>query len=206
MMERAKTSSTAHPTWLTVQDLVEPDPSTIDERSVFYGLCGPNCSGKSTLMCAINNEQVEGFPKNTEVKTVFVEHDLDSSDTVKAVVRWTFDKLAETGAGVSVEDFKTKLGEFGFLETRFDAPFTSLSGGWKMKLALARAVFENPNIILLDEHTNHGQTECQVARAILDQLTLFSNGLVHSGFDHRWWENQRLLSIRSGKMTRKQIR
>ena len=155
MMERAKTSSTAHPTWLTVQDLVEPDPSTIEERSVFYGLCGPNCSGKSTLMCAINNEQVEGFPKNTEVKTVFVEHDLDSSDTVKAVVRWTFAKLAETGAGVSVEDFKTKLGEFGFLETMFDAPFTSLSGGWKMKLALARAVFENPDILLLDEPTNH---------------------------------------------------
>jgi len=125
------------------------------KRGQRYGLCGPNGSGKSTLMRAINNEQVEGFPKKTEVKTVFVEHDLDSADTEKTVVGWTFDKLAETGAGVSVEDLKTKLGEFGFLETMFDAPITSLSGGWKMKLALARAVFENPDILLLDEPTNH---------------------------------------------------
>jgi len=117
MMKRAKTSSTAYPTWSTVQDLVEPDPSTIEERAVCYGLCRPNGSGKSTLMRAINNEQVEGFPKKTEVKTVFVEHDLDSSDTEKAVVGWTFDKLAETRAGVSFEDPKTKLDEFGFLET-----------------------------------------------------------------------------------------
>lgn len=125
------------------------------KRGQRYGLCGPNGSGKSTLMRAINNEQVEGFPKKTEVKTVFVEHDLDSADTEKTVVGWTFDKLAETGAGVSVEDLKTKLGEFGFKETMFDAPITSLSGGWKMKLALARAVFENPDILLLDEPTNH---------------------------------------------------
>jgi len=125
------------------------------KRGQRYGLCGPNGSGKSTLMRAINNEQVEGFPKKTEVKTVFVEHDLDSADTEKTVVGWTFDKLAETGAGVSVEDIKTKLGEFHFLETMFDAPITSLSGGWKMKLALARAVFENPDILLLDEPTNH---------------------------------------------------
>lgn len=125
------------------------------KRGQRYGLCGPNGSGKSTLMRAINNEQVEGFPKKTEVKTVFVEHDLDSADTEKTVVGWTFDKLAETGAGVSVEDLKTKLGEFGFGETMFDAPITSLSGGWKMKLALARAVFENPDILLLDEPTNH---------------------------------------------------
>ena len=51
------------------------------KRGQRYGLLGPNGSGKSTLMRAINNEQVEGFPKKTEVKTVFVEHDLDSADT-----------------------------------------------------------------------------------------------------------------------------
>ena len=37
-----------------------------------YGLLRLNGSGKSTLMRAINNEQVEGFPKKSEVKTVFV--------------------------------------------------------------------------------------------------------------------------------------
>ncbi|KAI5785047.1 armadillo-type protein [Peziza echinospora] len=125
------------------------------KRGQRYGLCGPNGSGKSTLMRAINNEQVEGFPKKSEVKTVFVEHDLDSADTEKTVLQWTLDKLLEAGVDVDTEDIKKQLLEFGFVESFFDAPITSLSGGWKMKLALARAVFEKPDILLLDEPTNH---------------------------------------------------
>lgn len=125
------------------------------KRGQRYGLCGPNGSGKSTLMRAINNEQVEGFPKKSEVKTVFVEHDLDSADTEKSVIGWTCDKLRETGATISQDDIQEKLLEFGFVASMFEAPITSLSGGWKMKLALARAVFENPDILLLDEPTNH---------------------------------------------------
>ena len=119
-----------------------------------YRLCGLNDSGKSTLMRATNYEQVEGFPKKTDVM-IFVERDPDSADTEKAVVGWTFDKLAETGPGVSVEDLKTNLGEFRFLETMFDAPVTSPSDGCKMKLPLIGAVFDYPDILLLDEPTSH---------------------------------------------------
>lgn len=125
------------------------------KRGQRYGLLGPNGSGKSTLMRAINNEQVEGFPKQSEVKTVFVEHDLDAADTELTVVGWTEMKLRSVGIETSVDDIKAKLLEFGFLESQMDGPITSLSGGWKMKLALARAVFEAPDILLLDEPTNH---------------------------------------------------
>ncbi|KAF8457590.1 armadillo-type protein [Kalaharituber pfeilii] len=125
------------------------------KRSQRYGLCGPNGSGKSTLMRAINNEQVEGFPKKDEVRTVFVEHDLDAADTEKTVIQWTMDKLADAGVVITRKEIEAKLLEFGFVEAFFEAPITSLSGGWKMKLALARAVFESPDILLLDEPTNH---------------------------------------------------
>jgi len=125
------------------------------KRGQRYGLLGPNGSGKSTLMRAINNEQVEGFPKQSEVKTVFVEHDLDAADTELTVVGWTEMKLRSVGIETSAEDIKAQLLEFGFLESQMDGPITSLSGGWKMKLALARAVFEAPDILLLDEPTNH---------------------------------------------------
>lgn len=125
------------------------------KRGQRYGLCGPNGSGKSTLMRAINNEQVEGFPKKDEVKTVFVEHDLDAADTEKTVIEWTMDKLAEAGVVTTKEEIQSKLLEFGFQQSWFNDAITSLSGGWKMKLALARAVFENPDILLLDEPTNH---------------------------------------------------
>jgi len=125
------------------------------KRGQRYGLLGPNGSGKSTLMRAINNEQVEGFPKKSEVKTVFVEHDLDSADTEQTVIGWTEKKLRDVGVTTSRADIEAKLLEFGFLQEQFEGPITSLSGGWKMKLALARAVFEEPDILLLDEPTNH---------------------------------------------------
>ena len=125
------------------------------KRGQRYGLLGPNGSGKTTLMRAINNEQVEGFPKQSEVKTVFVEHDLDAADTELSVIGWTMMKLKQVSIETSKEDIEAKLLEFGFAQEQFDAPITSLSGGWKMKLALARAVFEEPDILLLDEPTNH---------------------------------------------------
>src|SRR5205085_8015412 len=70
------------------------------KRGQRYGLCGPNGSGKSTLMRAINNEQVEGFPRKDEVKTVFVEHDLDAADTEQTVIGWTQKKLSDVGVRI----------------------------------------------------------------------------------------------------------
>ncbi|CEJ90435.1 Putative Elongation factor 3 [[Torrubiella] hemipterigena] len=125
------------------------------KRGQRYGLCGPNGSGKSTLMRAINNEQVEGFPKQSEVKTVFVEHDLDSADTEMTTIDWTMKKLAEAGVTNTQADVEKQLNEFGFTEMMIKGEITALSGGWKMKLALCRAVFEAPDILLLDEPTNH---------------------------------------------------
>ena len=125
------------------------------KRGQRYGLLGPNGSGKTTLMRAINNEQVEGFPKQSEVKTVYVEHDLDSADTEQTVIGWTMKKLADVGIAKSQSEVEAKLVEFGFALEQLAQPITSLSGGWKMKLALARAVFEEPDILLLDEPTNH---------------------------------------------------
>jgi elongation factor 3 len=125
------------------------------KRGQRYGLLGPNGSGKTTLMRAINNEQVEGFPKQNEVKTVYVEHDLDSADTEQTVLGWTMKKLESVGINKPEDEVKATLNEFGFTNDMYNGPITSLSGGWKMKLALARAVFEEPDILLLDEPTNH---------------------------------------------------
>ncbi|KAF9773875.1 translation elongation factor EF-3 [Fusarium sp. DS 682] len=125
------------------------------KRGQRYGLCGPNGSGKSTLMRAINNEQVEGFPKQSEVKTVFVEHDLDSADTEMTTIDWTMKKLEEAGVTTTQADVEKQLTEFGFTEQMIKGEISALSGGWKMKLALCRAVFEAPDILLLDEPTNH---------------------------------------------------
>ncbi|KAK4544598.1 translational elongation factor EF-1 alpha [Oleoguttula mirabilis] len=125
------------------------------KRGQRYGLLGPNGSGKTTLMRAINNEQVEGFPKQSEVKTAYIEHDLDAADTEMTVVEWTTMKLKQSGLELSEEEIRSTLTSFGFVDEQLNGPITALSGGWKMKLALARAVFVKPDILLLDEPTNH---------------------------------------------------
>merc|ERR1712070_1071975 len=50
------------------------------KRNKFYGLLGPNLCGKTTLMRAIANEQLEGFPKRDELKSIFVEHEIEEEE------------------------------------------------------------------------------------------------------------------------------
>jgi elongation factor 3 len=47
------------------------------KQNRFYGLLGPNQCGKTTLMRAIVTEKLEGFPKQDELKSVFVEHEIE---------------------------------------------------------------------------------------------------------------------------------
>lgn len=125
------------------------------KRNRRYGLCGPNGAGKSTLMRAIANGQVDGFPTQEECKTVYVEHDIDGTHADTTVVEFV---LQDGEVGLTPEVVEGKLREFNFSEEMITMPIQSLSGGWKMKLALARAVLKNADILLLDEPTNHLDT------------------------------------------------
>ncbi|KAI8081491.1 armadillo-type protein [Halteromyces radiatus] len=124
------------------------------KRGRRYGLCGANGCGKSTLMRAIANEQVDGFPPKSELKTVYVEHDIDGSEADTPLIDFI---ISSQGVETKDRDQVHKiLREYGFTEEMVTSmPIGALSGGWKMKLALARAMLMNADILLLDEPTNH---------------------------------------------------
>lgn len=60
------------------------------------------------------------------------------------------------------------LKSLGFSQDQFESPASNLSGGWQMRLALASLIFENPDIVLIDEPTNYLD---------LDSIRYFSNWL-----------------------------
>ena len=125
-------------------------------RGSRYGLCGPNGSGKSTLMRAIANGQVDGFPPADELKTVYVEHDIDESEAdIKTLDFIVTDPKCTTDVGKTPAEAEAMLRSVGFNDELCNKPVGGLSGGWKMKLALSRAMLQSADILLLDEPTNH---------------------------------------------------
>ncbi|THG98044.1 hypothetical protein EW026_g4070 [Hermanssonia centrifuga] len=122
------------------------------KRGHRYGLCGRNGTGKSTLMRAITNGQVEGFPSPDDVRTFYVEHDIDGSEEETSILDFI---LSDTRIQAGKEEVIETLASVGFSDERQAQSIGSLSGGWKMKLALARAMLFKADILLLDEPTNH---------------------------------------------------
>lgn len=118
-----------------------------------YGLCGRNGAGKSTLMRAIANGQLDGFPDKDTLRTCFVEHKLQGEEGDLNLV--SFIALDEELQNTSREEIAAALESVGFDEERRAQTVGSLSGGWKMKLELARAMLQKADILLLDEPTNH---------------------------------------------------
>lgn len=66
------------------------------------------------------------------------------------------DRLAICGSGASIEAEmeKTLLG-LGFKRSDFNRPTSEFSGGWRMRIELAKLLLARPDVLLLDEPTNH---------------------------------------------------
>ncbi|KAI5809911.1 mRNA-nucleus export ATPase [Peziza echinospora] len=123
-----------------------------------YGLCGANGAGKSTLMRSIAGGKLEGFPSKEELRTCFVEHKMQGEEGDMNIVDYISKSLINEGyvtEGKDLDKVKDVLEQVGFEKERFHQFVGALSGGWKMKLALAEAMLMKADVLLLDEPTNH---------------------------------------------------
>jgi len=150
------------------------------KQNRFYGLLGPNNCGKTTLMRAIANEQVEGFPKKDELRTIFVEHEIQEMEVGEDDKGFPILNIDLCGIGwvvhccnvqyqmepkVTPEQVETVMEEIGFGYAQKDIGkdraadmgmgITTYSGGWKVKMQLCAATLMNADILMLDEPTGH---------------------------------------------------
>ncbi len=135
------------------------------ENGERIGLIGPNGAGKSTLLKILAGttpydegtlsiqrglkisylEQVPTFKPNATVESAVT--DAAMLAPTETAHDWEF--VARTQEIMS----KLSLGDqFGVSP---QTPIENLSGGWKKRVALARALFKDPDLLLLDEPTNH---------------------------------------------------
>ena len=121
------------------------------------GLIGPNGAGKSTLLQILAGRVTPdsgdvAVRKRTRLSYVAQYSEFGSGEKVKSIVEHSMERAAVPDADRQSLAAET-LGRAGF--TDLEVHSTSLSGGWRKRLAIVEGLVQAPDILLLDEPTNH---------------------------------------------------
>src|SRR5210317_1989298 len=130
------------------------------------GLLGVNGAGKSTLVKALSSgstllrgERV--LSKDTKIG-YFAQHQLELLRPEESPI----DHLRDVAPDDREQDHRNYLGRFGFSGDRIFEPVAPFSGGEKARLVLALMIRQGPNLLLLDEATNHLDLEMRQALSV----------------------------------------
>jgi ATP-binding cassette subfamily F protein 3 len=97
------------------------------------------------------------------------------------------DRLTVMDAYAIAERIEQVLKGLGFKQEEFDNLIGSFSGGWQMRVELAKLLVNNPDILLIDEPTNH--LDIVSIQWLENYLKNFKGGLVLISHDKRFLDN-----------------
>lgn len=144
-LQKPTSGSVAVPQGVTVgylpQQMQTSDSTTVVEevRKAF---------SKSDEMRAMLDKLNEELSTRTDYESESYQELIDRMTTLNDRV------TIENSENQDAEIEKTLLG-LGFIRSDFDRPTSEFSGGWRMRIELAKLLLQRPDVLLLDEPTNH---------------------------------------------------
>jgi ATPase subunit of ABC transporter with duplicated ATPase domains len=155
--------------------------SLLIRRGERCAVMGENGAGKTTLLKMIAG----ALPPDEGTVTIgagvsmgyFAQHQMEQLDAGATVIEELIHHAPTTGMGV----LRSLAGAFGFSGDEVDKPVRVLSGGEKARLALAKILFDAPNLLVLDEPTNH--LDVVTKRSLLRSLARYEGTVVFVSHD-----------------------
>ena len=128
--------------------------------------------------------------------------DYDSEEYHQLIDRFTHENdrfLMMGGTNYQAEIERTLLG-LGFSREDFDRPTSEFSGGWRMRIELAKLLLRRPDVLLLDEPTNH--LDIESIQWLENFLAIRANAVVLVSHDRAFLNNvtTRTIEITCGQI------
>ena len=161
--------------------VVHDSLSLLVRRGERWAVMGENGAGKTTLLKMMAGETLPDSGEVTIGASVemgyFAQHQMEQLDGERTVL----EELAHHAPLAGQGTLRNLAGAFYFQGDDVDKPIRVLSGGEKARLALAKILYDAPNLLVLDEPTNH--LDIITKRALVKALSAYEGTIVFVSHD-----------------------
>jgi ATPase subunit of ABC transporter with duplicated ATPase domains len=153
-------------------------------RKERWAVMGENGAGKSTLLKmiagALSPDAGEAAIGASVTMGYYAQHVMDQLSGDRTVL----EELTDHAPAANQGTLRSLAGAFGFHDDDVFKPVRVLSGGEKARLALAKLLYDAPNLLVLDEPTNH--LDIATKRALVAALADYEGTLVFVSHDRQF--------------------
>jgi ATPase subunit of ABC transporter with duplicated ATPase domains len=173
--------------------------SLLVRRTERWAVMGENGSGKTTLlkmMAGVLKPDAGSVAVGASVTMgYFAQHQMEQLSADRTVI----EELVAHSPTTNLGTLRSLAGAFGFHGDDHEKPIKVLSGGERARLALAKILFDAPNLLVLDEPTNH--LDIVTKRALVKALKEYEGTIVFVSHDRAFLRAiaTRVLELEPGK-------